>query len=66
MPKKPEKMLDPVWQAERRKSRHRLHAHVSIRVEVDRRDRWHQAAERAGLSLRDWIIRTLDTAADIP
>ena len=64
MPKKPKKSLDPEWQAQRRKSRHRLKAHVSIRVEVDRRDRWHQAAERAGLSLRDWIIHHLDAAAD--
>ena len=59
MPRKPEKMLDPAWQAERRKSRHRVRSAITIRMPTDLRDACRQAAAREGRTVQDWGYRAL-------
>ena len=58
------KSHDPAYiTARNREVRQRHHAQVAIRVSDETRERWHQAAEREGLSLKAWIERALNQAA---
>ncbi|MCZ9345982.1 LmbU family transcriptional regulator [Streptomyces sp. TRM76130] len=52
--------------ARRRDDRALQHPLVPLRVPSDRRVRWQQAAEAAGLDLLDWIVSRLDEAAGEP
>ncbi|GGU70327.1 LmbU family transcriptional regulator [Streptomyces griseoviridis] len=52
--------------AHRRDDRALPHPLVPLRVPSDRRVRWQQAAEAAGLDLLDWIVSRLDEAAGEP
>lgn len=45
-------------------NRNRPLPQVAIRIPQATRDRWHAAAQRAGLTLKDWIITNLDRAAE--
>lgn len=36
---------------------------LELSVDVERRQRWRRAAERAGYSFEDWAVRSLDAAA---
>ncbi|MDH6222580.1 LmbU family transcriptional regulator [Streptomyces pseudovenezuelae] len=49
--------------AHRQADRTLLHPLVRLQVPSDRRVRWQQAAEAAGLDLLDWIVSRLDEAA---
>ncbi|MGP2442214.1 LmbU family transcriptional regulator [Streptomyces sp. JW3] len=52
--------------AHRHDDRTLLHPLVRLQVASDRRVRWQQAAEAAGLDLLDWIVSRLDEAAAEP
>ncbi len=52
------KIHDPAWMAAyNRQDRHRPAAQVAIRIPPSMLDRWHAAAGRAGLTLKEWIIQ---------
>ena len=54
MARKKVKMLDPAWQAERRKDRHRFKAFV--RVEPEEKAQWQAWADQRQMTLSDWVI----------
>lgn len=53
-PKK--KMLDPAWQAERRKDHHRLKTAVTVRIPPEMKTAWQGAAAGRGMTLKDWVV----------
>ena len=59
------KMLDPAWQAERRRDHHRIKTAVTVRLESDHKAAWQRAAEASGLTLAAWLIRAGDRAAGL-
>ena len=56
MGKKKEKMLDPVWQAQYRKDRHRPKTAVTVRLAPEEKARWKELAEERNMTLADWVI----------
>ena len=58
-----EKMLDPEWQAARRKDRHQLQG-ITIRVTAQTKATWLARAQQRGLTLSEWIIAACEHIAD--
>ncbi len=56
MAKKKEKMLDPVWQAQYRKDRHRLKTAVTVRLAPEDKERWKALASERNMTLAEWVI----------
>ncbi len=52
-----EKMLDPEWQAARRKDHHRLKTAVTVRIDEEEKAQWKLWAQVQGMPLAHWVIR---------
>lgn len=62
MARKKVKMLDPQWQAARRKDHHRLKTAVTVRLEPAQKERWKDMADQCGMTLSEWIIAACEDA----
>ena len=56
------KMLDPAWQAERRKDHHRLKTAVTVRLKPEEKARWKAMADQRGMTLAEWVIAACNDA----